>query len=181
MAMRSSLPLAALLALGACGSFGQLRSSAPEPAAYDQFVPAGARVKAIVRGGGVVEGTLLSRFRREGPDLVICQAALCAGPASPDVRTVPVDSLQRLQVWGRRGGMMAMLGLYTGAVAGALADDREDGGTMLLGGLAGVGLGYVIGSLSQGWNVAIPCVHLCGGWQTERPPAGQQPSKGPGK
>lgn len=178
MAMRSSLPLLALLALSACGEFGQRRVGAPEPAAYDQFVPAGARVKAIVRGGGVVEGTLLSRFRREGPDIVICQAALCAGPASPDVRTVPVDSVQRLQVWGRKGGLIGMLGLSTGALAGALADGGEDGGTMVLGGLAGVGLGYVIGSRFEGWNVAIPCVHVCGGWQTERLPAGQRPSGG---
>lgn len=171
MAMRSCLPLAALLALSACGELGHRRLGAPEPAAYDQFVPAGARVKAIVRGGGAVEGTLLSRFRRGDPDIVICQAAICAGPASPDVRTVPVDSVQRLQVWGRRGGLLGVLGLSTGALAGALADGGGDGGTMVLGGLAGVGLGYVIGSRFEGWNVAIPCVHVCGGWQTERIPA----------
>jgi hypothetical protein len=170
MAMRSTLSLVALLALSACGQFGQRRVGAPEPAAYDRFVPAGARVKAILRGG-VVEGTLLSRFRSEDRDLVICQAALCAGPASPDVRTVPADSLRRLQVWGRQGGLLGMLGLYTGAAAGALADGGEDGGTMLLGGVAAAGLGYVIGSRFEGWNVAIPCVHVCGGWETERLPA----------
>lgn len=171
MAMRSSLSLVALLALSACGGFGQRRAGAPGPAAYDQFVPAGARVKVILRDGGVVEGTLMSRFRREGPDMVICQAALCAGPASPDVRTVPVHSVQRLQVWGRLGGLLGVLGLYTGALGGVLADDAEDGGYTLLGGLAGAGLGYVIGSRFEGWNVAMPCVHVCGGWETERLPA----------
>jgi hypothetical protein len=180
MAMRSSLSLAALLVLSACGEFGQRRMGAPEPAAYGLFVPAGARVKAIVRGGGVVEGTLLSRFRREGSEIVICQAALCAGPASPDVRTVPVDSVQRLQVWGRKGGFLGMLGLYTGALGGALADGGDDGGTMLLGGLAGMGLGYVIGSRFEGWNVAMPCVHVCGGWETERlPPASADAAPAP--
>lgn len=171
--MRSRLSLVALLtlSLSACGGWGQRRAGAPEPVRYERFVPQGARAKVTMRGGVVIEGTLLSRFTDGAPELVICQAAPCDSLTSPGVRRVPADSVQRLQVWGRRGGYLGLMGLYTGGAAGAFAGGDEDGGWLLLGSLAGAGLGYLIGSQVQGWNVALPCVHACGGWETERVPA----------
>lgn len=172
MRMRTSLPLLALLALNACGGFGQRRAGAPEPAADDRWVPAGSRVRAAVIDGSQVRGTLLMPFRPHSPEVVICESAdPCATLTAPGVRTLPVTTVRELWVWGSRAGGFSYFGIYAGGAVGALLDG-EDGGGMLVGAgiVAGGALGYAIGSRMEGWNRLLRCFHACG-WSSEEVPA----------
>jgi hypothetical protein len=60
-------------------------------------------------------------------------------------------------VRGRMSTNFAMLGLYGGMVVGGLAYHDESGGGLALGGLAGLGLGRLLGGRVTGWVPLFPC------------------------
>ena len=164
--MRFVLHLLVIIAVSACQRGpAAAQWSAPEPEVAPRFIlHSGARVHAQLTDRQVI-GRLVVPFTPDSQHIAICESrqAPCVGLDDPGTVRLPMDSVKRLQVWGKQSGFGTYFGFYSGALGGSFVNgwSRESGAGLLLGGFLGGALGWAIGSRVDGWVLVFPCYHAC--------------------
>jgi hypothetical protein len=159
--MRYPIALAAFVSLLACG--GGRRHAAIAPTPERLVLDSGTRVRVRPAGKPAVEGYLLVPYAPENDSLRMCadvEGRLCSDSTGPGVRRFAVRELEGVALRGRQTGNYGLLGLYTGALSGAvLAHDRttDTGDFMVLGLVVGAVVGGFIGNHVDGWIPLFPC------------------------
>jgi hypothetical protein len=165
MRLHRALPFLLAVAL-ACRPPHGPTPPAPTVATF-QGPDSGILVRTRSHGAKPVIGRLLAPLDSGAPWVILCRDSTQGCRASSSLRpdTVPIRTLEHLDVRTSASGKGAYLGLYLGGLAGALIrspDRAQDVGPMFVGFFAGGGFGGLVGSLFHTWTPAIPCYpHDC--------------------
>jgi len=169
MSMRPTIWLLALLA--GCGPH---QRPAPVVPTSLQLRP-GALVRIRQPDGGVILGRLARPFAADSPHITMCpyEREGCDADDSAKFRITSLTAADRVSVWGRASAALFPLGLYSGALVGALVDGsgrNPNVGGMALGMLGGAVVGALVGSRVSSWVPLVPCGgEICGWGAAEYP------------
>jgi hypothetical protein len=158
--------LLSLLFTASCRSPQAPTQPAPSSLSF-QGPDSGALVRVRDLKDKWVIGRLLEPMSPGATWVILCRDpnSRCQSSSGLAPDSFRVSTLTRLDVRTSAAGKLAGSGLYFGGFVGALIrspDRTEDTAPMLLGFLAGAGLGGLIGSLFDAWTPVIPCYpHAC--------------------
>ena len=139
-------------AIAVAAAFTGLAACCPAPLppgpASQIYFDSGAAVRIRLRGGGEVRGTLLAGSAPGALELTVCEAR------HGSCRTVSLGTIEELRYRSNAAPQVAVGGLYAGLLLGYAADTALETPLMPLAGAAGLGLGWVVGSVITTWPVA---------------------------